>query len=215
MDLADTVSTSKVLRHTSIHDLESLSPPRNLQSAFGGTIVVSPAKSAASDTEATVVSSWGEAIERAKMELRAEFQSKFDQHTSAITKVGSQVVQHDIFVSKLARAWTIRNVEDACIARMKQIMGIPKSEKVVFKAIAKKFADMYTSSVVSVEDLLSLGDLDRENANSLFHVDLQAEDSETIDQIWNVAKYAIPAGSVERVGRLLEFARGNSNVKLK
>jgi hypothetical protein len=176
---------------------------------------VSPAKSAATDTEATVVSSWGEAIERAKMELRAEFQSKFDQHTSAITKVGSQVVQHDIFVSKLARAWTIRNVEDACIARMKQIMGIPKSEKVVFKAIAKKFADMYTSSVVSVEDLLSLGDLDRENANSLFYADLQAEDSETIDQMWNVAKYAIPAGSVERVGRLLEFALGNSNVKLK
>jgi hypothetical protein len=94
-------------------------------------------------------------------------------------------------------------------------MGIPKKEKVAFREIAKKFAEKYTSTVVSMEDLLSLGDLDRENENSIFHVDLQGEDSETIDKMWDVAKHAIPAESVERVGRLLEFARGNSSVKLK
>jgi hypothetical protein len=77
MDLADTVSTSKVLRHTSVHEQKSLSPPRNLKSAFGGTIVVSAAKSAASDTEVKVVISWREVC----------------QHTSENTKLGSHVLR--------------------------------------------------------------------------------------------------------------------------
>jgi hypothetical protein len=32
---------------------------------------------------------------------------------------------------------------------MKHIMGIPKREKVMFKAIARKFADMYTAFLLS------------------------------------------------------------------
>jgi hypothetical protein len=35
-------------------------------------------------------------------------------------------------VSKLARAWTVRNMEDACIAITKHVMGIAKTEKIVF-----------------------------------------------------------------------------------
>ena len=53
----------------------------------------------------------------------------------------------------------------------------------------REFTHKYKASIVSVEDLKTLGrSIAREEANDLFHIDIDLEDPEEVDDIWKVTK---------------------------
>jgi hypothetical protein len=187
-----------------------------MQASFGGNIVVSSAKSATSETEVRVESSFQETLERIRRDMQEELSRDLKSAIAIeVQKVETRFSQQDVRISRLYRGYGVRNIEDFCIQRMKRIMNIPKKEKVIYTELVREFTRKYKASIVSVEDLKTLGrSIAREEANDLFHIDIDLEDPEEIDDIWKVTKLTLLEQDCGYYERLLAFGRGDSDVRL-
>jgi rRNA maturation endonuclease Nob1 len=216
LDLVDTHSISTVPRLTPAPELQNLSPAQAMQASFGGNIVVSPAKSATSETEVRVESSFQETLERIRRDMQEELSRDLKSAIAIeVQKVETRFSQQDVRMSRLYHGYGVCNIEDFCIQRMKRIMNIPKKEKVIYTELLREFTRKYKASIVSVEDLKTLSrSIAHEEANDLFHIDIDLEDPEEVDDIWKVTKLTLPEQDRGRYERLLAFGRGDSDVRL-
>jgi hypothetical protein len=216
LDLIDTHSITTVPRGTPAAELQNLFPAQEMQASFEGKVVVSPAKSATSETEVRLESSFQETLQRIRQDMQEELGRELKRAIAIeVQKVETRFSEQDIRISRLYRGYSVRNIEDSCLHRMKRIMNIPKKAKVNYTELVREFTQKYKATIVSVEDLRSLGrSIAREEANEIFHVDINLEDREAVDDIWKITKLTLPEQDRGRYERLLAFGRGDSDVRL-
>ena len=152
--LTDTQFRTPVKRDTSVHDLANLPPAKTLQEHTGGNIVVSPARPAQEDTEVRVEATIAEIMSRMKKEMREELRKEVkadikDGVAMAIAKLNENL-------RMLSKAHGIRNVEDWCINRMIELLGIRDDETITTADVVDQFLKSFPFGGITKGDIESL-----------------------------------------------------------
>ncbi len=215
--LAGAHSVSVVQRHTPLHELQELPNIINMHNEYRGSIEVSPARSATSQTESNVAVQHMEWYERFRDFLLHD-RTFYDQFKrvhepelleDAIRKQEEKAADLEEFTKWVTHAYGIRNIEDFAIKRMRKALKIPEKAQVTHATVVDRFIAQYSFPVVTKQDLQSLKSSQlRTDANRTFHLDI-IYDEEKINRIWRVLKSTIDdVQTRERYERLLRFGRG-------
>jgi len=212
LDLTDTHSQSVVPRHTPIATLESLPAVTNLQEVFGGSIDVSPAKSANSDTEVRVTHNLQELVSQITA-VRAEVKGEVERAVEE--KLARKFDDLDEGVRWVSFYHGIRNIEDFCIKRMRKVLNIPTRTDITYSEIVDRFHAKFNYAGVSKSDVMSLKDSkSRTVANSIFHLDVQS-DAE-VSRMWRLIQPTFREDAErKRYERLLQFGRARTAITKK
>ena len=222
--LAGAHSVSVVQRHTPLHELQELPNVINMHNEYGGSIEVSPARSATSQTESNVSVQHMELFERFRDFLLHDrtFYDQFKKvHQSelledAMRKQQEKMADLEEYTKWVTHACSIRNIEDFVIKRMREALKIPEKAQLTMPPIVDRFIAQYSFPIVSNQDLQSLKSSQlRTDTNRLFHPDI-IDDEEKINRIWRVLKSTIDdVQTCERYERLLQFGRGFGELRKK
>ena len=213
LDLTDTHSQSVVPRHTPIAILESLPAVTNLQEVFGGSIDVSPARSANSDTEVRVTHSLQELVSQITLAVRAEVKGEVEHAVEE--KLARKFDDLDEGVRWIYFYHGIRNIEDFCIKRMRKELNIPTRTDITYSEIVDRFHAKFNYADVSKSDLMSLKDSkSRTVANTIFHLDVQSDVE--VSRMWRLIQPTFREDAErKRYERLLQFGRTRTAITKK
>jgi hypothetical protein len=198
----ETEGTKFVPRHTPAAQLAEIPEIKELADGFGGNINISPARSACTETEIRVETSFMDLVRRMKTEIKDEIQSHMAETYS--TKRENEYV---VLVAKYA---SIRSIEDWCLDRMKRIAKIKRDAP--HKQTVEEFLKSYNAIDVPKEYLLSLkSSAARDITIDFIHVN--PSDDELVNSLWTSLKCQLSEDDVQKYKALMEFGRGYTHVR--
>jgi hypothetical protein len=213
LDLRDTHSVSVVPRHTPIDTLESLPAVTDLQEVFGGSIDISPARSATSDTEVRVTHSLQELVSQITQAVRAEVKGEVQRAVDE--KLASKFDDVDEGLRWVYYYHGIRNIEDFCLKRMRNVLNISSKTDMTYSEIVDLFHAKCNYAGVSKSDVMSLKDSkSRTAANTIFHLDVNSDDE--VSRMWRLMQPTFREDAERRrYERLLQFGRSRTAISKK
>lgn len=213
LDLTDTHSQSVVPHHTPIATLESLPAVTSLHEVFGGSIDISPARSASSDTEVRVIHSLQELVSQIASDVCAEVKGEVERAVEE--RLGRKFDDLDEGVRWAYFYHGIHNIEDFCIKRMRNALNIPMETDITYSEIVDRFHAKFNYAGVSKSDLMNLKDSKSHTiANIVFHLDVQS-DAE-VSRMWRLIQPTFrEEAERKRYERLLQFGRARTAITKK
>ena len=214
LKFTDAVSTSVVPRHSSISQLEQLSPPRRLQEEFGDHIRVSPAKSADSETHVDVYTSFEDLRSRINADVRTIVdECKAELRKELDTKLAANIKMQEDTIQLISKDVLIRNIQDWSLMRMRRALKM--DDDTLFETVIDRFIADYNFYGISKNDILSLkNSQDRRTANEMFHINLDTTPSEKIESWWMFMKQSLSEELV-RYERLMKFGMSKLPIEKK
>src|SRR5438105_1863609 len=148
--LPETEGFMFVQRHTPPKDLLEAPEIKSLVNSLGGTAIVSPSKSACSETEVHVDVNFGDLITRMKREIMDEVDSRMDRSDARL----NDHLAESAFVLHSGKYASLRNVEDWALNRIKRVAKLPS--EMPHRDTIDFFLRNYEAPGVPKEYLLSL-----------------------------------------------------------
>lgn len=225
--LPETEGFKFVQRHTPPKDLLEAPEIKSLVNSLGGTAIVSPSKSACSETEVHVDVNFGDLITRMKREIMDEVNSRMDRADARMDCIDARMDRADTridcidarlndhvakfsFMLHCAKYASLRSVEDWALNRIKRVAKLPsempRRETIDF------FLRNYEAPGVPKEYLLSLRHSSvRQSANDYVH--MSPDDANAVDIMWNSLSRMLTAEERDKYRALMQFGRGLTSVR--
>ena len=198
----ETEGTKFIPRHTPTEQLAEIPEIKELADNFGGNINISPARSACTEMEIRVETSFMDLIRRMKTAIKDEIESQMAETYST-----KQENEYIILVAKYA---SIRSIEDWCLDRMKRIARIKGDA--THKQTVETFLKSYNAINIPKEYLLSLkSSAARDIAANFIHVN--PNNDEAINSLWKSLKCQLSEDDVQKYKALMKFGRGYTQVQ--
>ena len=217
VELIDTYITSMIPRHTPMADITEPKTVQSMQNSFGGSVHVSPARSAMSETEVNLHLPFQDLLAQMNNDFNQKFRSlKVELEEKMDTKLAVHLEKQEKWIRVLDRGQGIRNIEDWAIGRMKRELKIQNKTKRSYTQIIDQFVSEFNFSIVKESDLQSLKNSQgRTDANSIFHISLSHNSDEEIDELWKLTKPSLSEKEKGKYERLMQFGRGKTAIQKK
>jgi hypothetical protein len=185
-----------------------------MQNEFGGRVVVSPDGSACSATGVNVESTYSELHARLKRQFDADLDARLAEMVDK--KVQECVKSQTQWIQYIHRAHAIRNIEDWSIRYIKRALNLPGTDNTSFRDLVSSFVKKFDVDGLKPGDLQSLkSSLEREDANSIFHIDVDIVDEQMMKDMFSGIKNSMSEKDISRYERLSSFGRGQLAVSRK
>jgi hypothetical protein len=195
-------------KHTPVEEIKCLPEMDSLATNVVGTINVSPANSASSETEVRVETNFGELMRRMKIEIKEELKQKIHDEIRKSLEASIAFIEFSSYINKYA---CLRAIESWCIDRMKRIANLPSDTS--HNSTVDKFLQEYNVSIQQ-EYLQSLKlSTSRDIGNSTVHPD--PTDDEYATEMWKFLSAVLSEEEWRKYESLMDFGRGYINVSYK
>jgi DNA-directed RNA polymerase subunit F len=205
----ETEGSKVVPRHTPPDQLTEIPQIKSISENSGRVITVSPAKSASSETEVCIETSFIDVVQRIKNDLSKEITAKMEsmEENFRKTHVAKKEVEYVVFVAKYA---SLRSIEDWCLNRMKTIAGLPAQS--THRETVESFLKSYKPIDTPTEYIKSLKSSSvRALAVDAIHV--KPEDEDNVRRMWSSLETQLSEDEIKKYKALLDFGRGVSRVR--
>ena len=193
--------------HTPQRTLRQLPVINSMQTEFGGRVVVSPDGLACSTTGVNVESTYSELHARLKRQFDADLDARLAEMVDK--KVQECVKSQTQWIQYIHRAHAIRNIEDWSIRYIKRALNLPDTDNTSFRDHVSSFVKKFDVDGLKPGDLQSLkSSLEREDANSIFHIDVDMVDEQLMKDMFSGIKNSMSEEDISRYERLSSFGRG-------
>ena len=200
----DAEGTLTVPRHAPVEETKRLPEIDSLATNVGGTINVSPAKSACSETEVRVETNIGELIRQMKIEIKEEMAKEIRK----CLEPSNPTLEFSKYTSKYA---CLRAIESWCIDRMQKIANLPSDTS--HNSTVDRFLQGYNVNIHQ-EYLKSLrSSRSRDIGNSTAHP--EPNDDDYANAMWRFLKTVLSEEECRKYKSLIDFGRGYINVSCK
>jgi hypothetical protein len=204
--LPETEGFKFVQRHTPPKDLLEALEIKSLVNSLGGTAIVSPLKSACSETEVRVNVNFGDLITRMKREIMDEVNSRMDR---ADTRLNDHVAESS-FMLHCAKYASLRSVEDWALNRIKRVAKLPS--ELPHRETIDFFLRNYEAPGVPKEYLLSLRH-SSVRQTAIDYVHMSPDDADAVDSMWNSLSRMLTTEERDKYRALMQFGRGLTSVR--
>ena len=203
---------------------KKLSPSKT---SFGGTVTVSPLRSACSETEVRVDVNFSDFLARMQRKVIDEVNSRMDRANSRMDHANSRMdrinsrmdhadaklndhIAESSFLLQCGKYASLRVVEDWVLTRIKRIARLPSETS--HRETAKYFLRNYITQGVPKEYLLSLMHSTARNI-ALDYVNISHNDADAVCSMWNLLSRMLTTEEREKYQALMQFGRRFISVK--